>query len=85
MKQRLLKAQRFLCADCGYDGPLELHHLEYPQQKLLSGEFGSWGDEEDTDCVCLCRDCHHQRHIDVNGDFWADPLELEHYWWSNDD
>jgi hypothetical protein len=71
LKQRVLQAQGGCCADCGLRGSLELHHERYPLE---------WGEEEDWDVVCLCRTCHHGRHCDINGDFWADPQEKEMYW-----
>jgi hypothetical protein len=59
---------------------LELHHLVYPYNKIVHDGPGWWGDEEDSDVVGLCRRCHHQRHRDINGDFWADPQEMAARW-----
>jgi hypothetical protein len=28
----------------------------------------------------LCRDCHRRAHVDLAGDFWADPEEKESHW-----
>ena len=54
-----------VCEDCGDDEcRLEMHHLRYT------------GHETPDDLALLCRDCHHNRHIDRNGEFWADPEEM---------
>ena len=64
------------CEDCRVDYPLELHHLRY---------FTDLGEpidgiEEEDDLAALCRECHHDRHIDPNGVFWRDPEEMEDAW-----
>lgn len=80
MRRRLLAWQDYRCEDCGDRTRLELHHEVYPWHKWMYKDPGWWGDEEDDDCVMLCRDCHLQRHRDPNGDFWDDTVELEAYW-----
>ena len=85
------------CEDCGNpDEPLELHHLRYvtaPGFRGLDDPGGEsiYGHEADEDLVLLCRDCHHNRHLDCNGraaprrqrrrdDFWVDPEEMADAW-----
>lgn len=59
------------CEDCERKtGSLELHHLHYE----------TVGEEEPDDLRALCRGCHLGRHLDMNGEFWADPMEMESYW-----
>lgn len=58
------------CEGCGGQLPLELHHLTYE----------TVDEEMPDDLVALCRDCHHQQHRDINGEFWADPADKEDYW-----
>lgn len=55
------------CEDCLADYPLELHHLHYR----------TVGEEEPDDLLALCRDCHHQRHRLISGQFSTDPEEVE--------
>jgi 5-methylcytosine-specific restriction endonuclease McrA len=80
MRRRLLTRQGHCCADCGEQTHLELHHEVYPWHKWMYKDPGQWGHEENHECVMLCRDCHHQRHRDPNGEFWDDPVELHTYW-----
>lgn len=70
------------CEDCGRDGlRLELHHLTYRwQPDPGDGEEPVFGHETPADLAALCRDCHHARHVDLNGEFWADPEEKDAYW-----
>jgi len=62
------------CEDCDRSDPLELHHLTYRYIGL----------ETPGDLDALCRHCHRQRHVDMNGDFWADPEEMADHWWGYD-
>lgn len=80
LKRRVVASQEFCCDDCGERRKLELHHEVYPWHKMIYKDPGRWGDEEDDDVVGLCRECHHERHRDLNGDFWSDPLEMESWW-----
>lgn len=73
---RRLVAQRAngVCERCG-DKPLlfaklELHHRHYETE----------GREQPHDLMLLCRSCHRDEHVDLNGDFWADPTEKDDYW-----
>ena len=61
------------CEDCYGDMPLELHHLHYNTQ----------GEETPDDLVALCRSCHDDRHHDMFGEFWADPVAMRHQWGSD--
>ena len=72
-----------VCEDCWRcDVPLELHHLRY----WIIGDDGFEedidGKETEADLDVLCRDCHHARHLDLNGEFWRDPEEMETHWWT---
>jgi 5-methylcytosine-specific restriction endonuclease McrA len=73
-KTRLAVLQRAQgrCEECEAPLPLELHHLHYD----------SVGCETPLDLSALCRDCHKHRHIDINGDWWNDPEEMFHHWFT---
>lgn len=58
------------CENCGLMLPLELHHLHY--------ETVGW--ERPDDLKALCRDCHRSEHVDMVGEFWRDPQDMECYW-----
>jgi len=72
------------CEDCGEKLPLELHHLRYEPEP--SPTYRPWEDpipdgwETPDDLDALCRDHHHGRHVDLNGEFWRDPVEMEAHW-----
>lgn len=36
-----------------------------------------FGRETPGDLLLLCRDCHHDMHVDAAGLFWPDPEERE--------
>ena len=79
LRRRVFKAQNHRCADCGEKLPLELHHLSYQfgGQHYRPDKSGTpWGMETLGDVVGLCRECHKQRHIGPDGEFYADPDEL---------
>jgi 5-methylcytosine-specific restriction endonuclease McrA len=70
VRQAVRMRSRGRCEECGREGlPLEMHHMTYENE---------W--EKPEDLEHLCRDCHLSRHLDANGDFWADPMEKEAYW-----
>lgn len=57
-----------------------MHHLEY--ETMISGDLVAInGYETPGDLDLLCRECHHQRHIDPNGEYWAIPNEMTAHWW----
>jgi len=66
----------YRCEHCRCVRPLELHHLRY----WTDDGDPIHGSETPNDLMALCRDCHHRRHVDPNGDFWRDPEEMEQYW-----
>ena len=70
-RQAVLKRAGDACEGCG-DGRvrLEMHHLHYD----------TVGIETPDDLEALCRSCHLGRHLDENGEFWRDPVEMEHHW-----
>ncbi|PZC48503.1 MAG: 5-methylcytosine-specific restriction endonuclease McrA [Chloroflexi bacterium] len=79
LRRLVFKSQENSCEDCGQHGLLELHHLTYRGSGFpRDGPLYTW--ETKDDVVGLCRKCHHQRHIDLNGDFWSDPEEMENHW-----
>ena len=45
-------AAGWVCQECGSDGPLEVHHLNYARV----------GHERDEDLIVLCDECHARRH-----------------------
>jgi 5-methylcytosine-specific restriction endonuclease McrA len=85
VRRAVLNRAKGGCEDCGSRGTLELHHLTYTHPYSHPGlswaEESIFGYETPNDLVALCRECHHGRHIDANGDFWADPMEMENYWY----
>lgn len=64
-----------VCESCGCR-PIgqrhDFHHLHYE----------TVGEETPADLQLLCRDCHDVAHRDINGDFWRDPNEMFHYWYT---
>jgi 5-methylcytosine-specific restriction endonuclease McrA len=66
------------CENCGDAGPLEMHHMTYSWGR--EGLDLIFGHERPGDLMALCRSCHLGEHLDINGDFWADPDEKEAYW-----
>lgn len=58
------------CENCGARTTLALHHLHYD----------TVGEERPDDLRALCRECHLGEHIDINGVFWADPVERYYHW-----
>ena len=81
VRTAVLKRAHHQCEDCFSDGSLELHHLTYERDLGVSGERGwIFGHETIADLDALCRDCHRARHVDLNGDFWADPEQMYHHW-----
>ncbi|MBO0863481.1 MAG: hypothetical protein J2P16_00205 [Mycobacterium sp.] len=69
------------CEDCGETRRLELHHLRYWTEPDWHGDSERIdGRETPHDLDALCRDCHHSQHIDLNGEFWSDPQEMEQHW-----
>ena len=73
----LARASR-CCGDCGERVRLEIHHLRYQPEDPTGTVADGW--ETPDDLAALCRDCHHNRHIDPNGDFWRDPEEMADAW-----
>jgi hypothetical protein len=61
---------RGCCETCGERRSLEAHHTTYERE----------GREHVDDLRMLCRDCHRRAHVDLAGDFWADPEEKESHW-----
>lgn len=67
-------------AAANHAATLELHHLTYRSDR--PDKYDIFGHETPYDLEALCRDCHHAEHIDPAGDFWADPEEMEAYWFT---
>ena len=61
-----------------------MHHTTYRLEAVSSyhRDFGGliFGHETPDVLLALCRECHHRAHVDLNGDFWVDPVEKEVYW-----
>ena len=72
------------CEDCGCGEPLELHHLRYWTNDERGWSVPIDGLETIHDLDALCRECHHGRHLDRNGEFWKDPEEMADHWWGFD-
>ena len=64
----VLERARGRCEACTAQLPLELHHMHY----------NTVGAETPDDLEALCRDCHHARHVDLWGEFHADPGDVEY-------
>lgn len=75
----VLRRSHGQCEDCERRSRLELHHLTYLRDSHRVPE-SIFGYETADDLVGLCRECHHQRHVDINGDFWADIDEMHWHW-----
>src|SRR5262245_48506742 len=67
------------CEDCDERCALEMHHLRYEVWNYKEPEI-IFGRETPDDLAALCRYCHQQRHIDLNGDWWNDPEEMAAHW-----
>jgi len=78
VRRRVFARCRRRCEDCGRPYRLELHHLRYHTDDWRRESI--LGKETPNDLAALCRWCHHQRHIDPNGEFWADPQEMAEHW-----
>ena len=61
-----------LCADCGEKALLQVHHCD-PNCYSEDGEI-----------IRLCSNCHRARHIDHNGEYWKDPVEMATHWYTWD-
>jgi hypothetical protein len=63
---------------------LELHHLTYDLSDVTHhpDHVGVciFGHETPDVLRALCRECHLARHVDPNGEFWVDPIEMATYW-----
>ena len=72
------------CEDClsGVDecGRLTLHHLTYTVSINGDSPEPIYGKETPDDLVALCWPCHKSRHLDINGDYWRDPTDMEAHW-----
>src|SRR5512139_45463 len=81
-RRAVLKRANGHCEQCGHRERLELHHLYYRTDGDMYSPDGVSivGREEPDDLVALCRECHLSRHVDMAGNFWADPVEREQYW-----
>jgi len=82
VKQEVKERADNCCENCGHAGRLEYHHLRYYVEACNSNYHREWfglvfGKERSEDLLLLCRECHHQKHLDFNGDFWADPEEMD--------
>lgn len=82
---KVLTRNQGRCEDCECSGlNLEMHHLRYRIDDFRCGKrnFGGliFGHETENDLDALCRDCHLQRHLDINNDFWVDPEERDDHW-----
>ena len=74
---------RNCCEDCGCAGPLEMHHLRYRRYvelRHVPDRVSLLGREEPEDLDLLCRACHRNRHLDLNGEWWNDPEEMAEHW-----
>jgi len=79
-RKAVLERAGGVCEDCMQQcSSLELHHIHY--EVNVHGKFYSVeGCETPDDLEALCRDCHHARHRDINGDFWLLQDEKDAYW-----
>jgi len=84
-RQAVLERAQRRCEGCGDDKVrLEMHHVTYAA--FDRGEPSEiFGQETPDDLKALCRYCHQAEHVDVNGEFWADPEDKENYWSGFDD
>ncbi len=84
VRNAVLARAKGRCECCGCIRPLEMHHTTYDLIEVTNyhRDFGDliFGHETPAVLLALCRDCHLAEHLDINGDFWADPNEKETYW-----
>lgn len=80
-RRAVIERAKGRCEDCDVllGSHLEMHHLRYHIDTQWGPEPIE-GREESNDLDGLCRGCHLNRHLDMNRDFWADPVEKEVYW-----
>jgi len=76
IRSAVLERAEHCCEDCGAGVRLEMHHLTYIRTPFYKYEESIFGYERPEDLAALCRSCHLQRHLDENGEFWADPEAL---------
>ena len=67
------------CEDCGTQSDLGFHHIRY-EECGHHGPDSIIGRETPDDLLLLCWPCHQDKHRDVSGDYWKDPLAMESYW-----
>lgn len=83
-KAAVINRSGYTCEDCGAEHDnLEMHHIRYfsePDHK--GGSHPISGKETPVDIELLCRNCHADRHKDLNGDYVRDPEEVR---WARDD
>ena len=82
VRREVMQRCQRLCENCGDRTRLELHHTSY---RTYDHE-PIFGKETANDLEALCRDCHRGRHTAPDGEFWADPEEMqaEWYWYAED-
>jgi hypothetical protein len=80
------------CEDCRDETNLEqLHHecysYEYSKHFTDPNHYYKRGWHtpgyehiNPDELAALYRRCHHARHIDENGEFWDDPVEMREHW-----
>ena len=57
-----------------------LHRYSHPKMALDHAGDPIFGQETPDDLAALCRDRHHNRHLDPDGEFWVDPEAMEDAW-----
>jgi 5-methylcytosine-specific restriction endonuclease McrA len=85
VRQSVLRRANYRCEDCGAkDIQLEMHHLTYRRAAVIPNpvfpDEGIFGYETPEVLAALCRECHHERHIDPAGQFCTDPEVVAVRW-----
>jgi 5-methylcytosine-specific restriction endonuclease McrA len=84
VRAAVLQRANHCCEECGAC-PVELHHLTYDYWpggvvRPDKGPLPIFGLETPDDLIALCRDCHEDKHIGPDGQFYVDPEECEDEW-----
>lgn len=59
LRAERLRMDGYVCQKCGDTKNVVVHHLRYP---------GVWGEEELSDLVTLCENCHKEIHGKLKGE-----------------
>jgi len=61
-KRKVLERCRWICEGCGNRRASEVHHLRYPEWRVMPGSEGWKRVEKLYDLVGICEECHREVH-----------------------